>query len=69
MRPCLYCAVALAGGWVQAQFGITLQWLPPGAAEWQLMAAVLAEDFAWCTAWQAELKALFRAFALEHFHA
>ena len=24
---------------------------------------MLAEDFAWCTAWQAELKALFRAFA------
>ena len=34
--------VALAGGWVQSQFGITLQWLAPGQAEWQLMAAVLA---------------------------
>ena len=33
--------VALAGGWVQAQFGIGLQLVPPGAAEWQLMAAVL----------------------------
>jgi putative ABC transport system permease protein len=34
--------VALAGGWVQSQFGITLQWMAPGQAEWQLMAAVLA---------------------------
>ena len=34
--------VALAGGWVQSQFGITLQWQAPGQAEWQLMAAVLA---------------------------
>jgi putative ABC transport system permease protein len=35
-------AVAGLGGWVQSQFGITLQLLPPGSAEWQLMAAVLA---------------------------
>jgi putative ABC transport system permease protein len=35
-------AVALAGPWVQAQFGIGLQLLPPGSAEWTLMAAVLA---------------------------
>jgi len=35
-------AVALLGGWVQGQFGITLRLLPPGGAEWQLMAAVLA---------------------------
>ncbi len=35
-------AVALLGGWVQSHFGITLQLLPPGPAEWQLMAAVLA---------------------------
>lgn len=35
-------AVALAGPWVQAQFGIGLQLLPPGTAEWTLMAAVLA---------------------------
>ncbi len=35
-------AVALLGGWVQGRFGIGLQLLPPGAAEWQLMAAVLA---------------------------
>jgi DNA helicase-2/ATP-dependent DNA helicase PcrA len=27
------------------------------------LAQVLADDFAWCTAWAAELKALFRAFA------
>ncbi len=27
------------------------------------LADVLAEDFAWCSAWQAELKALFRAYA------
>ncbi len=27
------------------------------------LAQVLADDFAWCTAWQAELKALFRAYA------
>jgi len=35
-------AVALLGGWVQGQFGIVLRLLPPGSAEWQLMAAVLA---------------------------
>ncbi len=35
-------AVALLGGWVQGQFGITLRLLPPGIAEWQLMGAVLA---------------------------
>jgi len=35
-------AVALLGPWVQAQFGIGLRLLPPGVAEWQLMAAVLA---------------------------
>jgi putative ABC transport system permease protein len=27
---------------VQSHFGITLQLLPPGPAEWKLMAAVLA---------------------------
>jgi putative ABC transport system permease protein len=35
-------AVALAGPWVQSRFGIGLQLVTPGAAEWQLMAAVLA---------------------------
>lgn len=35
-------AVALAGPWVQARFGIGLQLVTPGAAEWTLMAAVLA---------------------------
>lgn len=35
-------AVAALGGWVQGQFGIVLRLLPPGSAEWQLMAAVLA---------------------------
>jgi putative ABC transport system permease protein len=35
-------AVALGGPWVQAQFGIGLQLVAPGAAEWALMAAVLA---------------------------
>ena len=35
-------AVAGLGGWVQSHFGITLQLLPPGPAEWLLMAAVLA---------------------------
>jgi len=35
-------AVALLGPWVQAQFGIGLRLLPPGVAEWQLMAMVLA---------------------------
>lgn len=37
-----WAAVALLGGWVQGQFGIVLRLLPPGSAEWQLMAAVLA---------------------------
>jgi putative ABC transport system permease protein len=37
-----WAAVALLGGWVQGQFGIGLQLLAPGAAEWRLMAAVLA---------------------------
>ena len=35
-------AVALAGPAVQARWGIGLQLVAPGAAEWQLMAAVLA---------------------------
>ena len=35
-------AVALLGGWVQGFYGIVLQLQPPGAAEWKLMAAVLA---------------------------
>ncbi|MDO8377006.1 MAG: ABC transporter permease, partial [Aquabacterium sp.] len=35
-------AVAALGGWVQGQFGLVLRLLPPGSAEWQLMAAVLA---------------------------
>ncbi|HOB95461.1 MAG TPA: ABC transporter permease [Aquabacterium sp.] len=35
-------AVALAGAAVQARWGIGLQLVAPGAAEWQLMAAVLA---------------------------
>lgn len=34
--------VALAGPWVQARLGIGLQLVTPGAAEWTLMAAVLA---------------------------
>lgn len=34
-------AVAVLGGWVQGQFGIVLRLLPPGIAEWRLMAAVL----------------------------
>lgn len=37
-----WSAVALAGPWVQSRFGIGLQLVTPGAAEWQLMAAVLA---------------------------
>ena len=35
-------AVLVLGPWVQGQFGITLQRRPPGSAEWQLLAAVLA---------------------------
>ena len=35
-------AVAALGGWVQGQFGLVLRLPPPGSAEWQLMAAVLA---------------------------
>jgi putative ABC transport system permease protein len=41
-------ALALAGmvlaaaPWLQAQFGITVQRVAPGAAEWRVMAAVLA---------------------------
>lgn len=35
-------AVAALSPWVQAQFGIGLRLLPPGIAEWQLMAVVLA---------------------------
>jgi len=37
-----WATVLLAGPWVQARFGIGLQLVTPGAAEWQLMAAVLA---------------------------
>ena len=35
-------AVALLGPWLQAQFGLGLRLLPPGVAEWRLMALVLA---------------------------
>jgi putative ABC transport system permease protein len=37
-----WASVALLGGWVQDRFGLVLRLLPPGNAEWQLMAAVLA---------------------------
>ena len=47
--------MALLGGWVQSHFGTTLQLLPPGPAEWQLMAAVLAGGLlaSWCRGWRA----------------
>lgn len=37
-----WATVALAGPWVQSHFGIGLQLVTPGAAEWTLMATVLA---------------------------
>lgn len=51
-------AVALAGPWVQAQYGIVLRLAPPGAPEWRLLGALLAGG------WLASLLPGWRAYRL-----
>jgi putative ABC transport system permease protein len=56
----LGCWAAVAGlsGWIQGQFGLTLQAAPPGAPEWRLIGALVAGG------WLASLVPGWRAYRL-----
>jgi len=56
----LACWAAVAGlsGWIQGQFGLTLQAAPPGAPEWRLIGALVAGG------WLASLVPGWRAYRL-----
>jgi putative ABC transport system permease protein len=51
-------AVAALSGWIQGQFGLTLQAAPPGAPEWRLIGALVAGG------WLASLVPGWRAYRL-----
>ena len=53
-----WAAVAALGGWIQGQFGLTLQAVPPGAPEWRLIGALVAGG------WLASLVPGWRAYRL-----
>jgi putative ABC transport system permease protein len=53
-----WAAVALLSGWIQGQFGLTLQAAPPGAPEWRLIGALMAGG------WLASLVPGWRAYRL-----
>jgi putative ABC transport system permease protein len=53
-----WLTVALAGDWVQGQFGLALRAAPPGAPEWRLIGALLAGG------WLASLLPGWRAYRL-----
>ena len=53
-----WAAVAALGGWIQGQFGLTLQAAPPGAPEWRLIGALVAGG------WLASLVPGWRAYRL-----
>jgi putative ABC transport system permease protein len=50
--------VAALSGWIQGQFGLTLQAAPPGAPEWRLIGALVAGG------WLASLVPGWRAYRL-----
>jgi putative ABC transport system permease protein len=53
-----WAAVAALSGWIQGQFGLTLQAGPPGAPEWRLIGALVAGG------WLASLVPGWRAYRL-----
>lgn len=53
-----WAAVAALSGWIQGQFGLTLQAAPPGAPEWRLIGALVAGG------WLASLVPGWRAYRL-----
>ena len=53
-----WAAVAGLSGWIQGQFGLTLQAAPPGAPEWRLIGALVAGG------WLASLVPGWRAYRL-----
>jgi putative ABC transport system permease protein len=53
-----WAAVATLSGWIQGQFGLTLQAAPPGAPEWRLIGALVAGG------WLASLVPGWRAYRL-----